>query len=44
MVLLIPYIPTPKRKKYRSYCCAQQNQQLSHLNNFSALVIPKYAR
>ena len=33
-----------KKKKYRSYCCAQQNQQLSHVNNFSALVIPKYAR
>ena len=38
------YIYTKKKKLYRSYCCAQQNQQLSHVNNFGALVIARHAR
>ena len=31
------YICTKKKKLYRSYCWTQQNQQLSHVNNFGAL-------
>ena len=38
------YIYTKKKKSYRSYSCAQQNQQLLHVNNFGALVIPRHAR